>query len=65
MADIAMCNNPNCRICESCFRHKATPSEYQTYFIVYKTVESETDCNEYWKIQDDKELRRLDKVWAD
>lgn len=50
---------------ESCFRHKATPSEYQTYFVVYKVVESEADCNEYWKIQDDKELRRLDKVWAD
>lgn len=65
MADIAMCNNPNCRICESCFRHKATPSEYQCYFMVTKPVENEADCDEYWKILDDKELRRLDKVWAD
>jgi len=65
MVDIAMCNNPNCKICNSCFRHRATPSEYQTYFVAYKVVESEDDCKEYWKIQDDKELRRLDKVWAD
>ena len=65
MADIAMCNNPNCRICESCFRHKATPSEYQCYFMVTKSIETEADCDEYWAIKDDKELRRLDKVWQD
>lgn len=30
-----------------------------------KSVETEADCDEYWIIKDDKELRRLDKVWAD
>lgn len=65
MADIAMCNNPNCKICEDCFRHKATPSEYQCYFMVNKPVENMNDCKEYWPFDNEDELRRLNKVWRD
>lgn len=65
MADITMCNNPNCSLKRICFRHRATPSEYQAFFIIDKVVNSEEDCNSFWSVVDDEELKELNRIWRD
>ena len=65
MTDICKCNNKNCKIRNSCYRFLADDSDYQAYFIVDKVVDNENDCNEYWKVTNDKEIERLNKLWAD
>ena len=32
MADITMCSGTNCPLKETCYRYKATPSSWQSYF---------------------------------
>ena len=33
MADITKCSGVNCHLKEKCYRYKATPSDWQSYFI--------------------------------
>lgn len=63
MADISMCDNPNCEIADMCFRHKATPDEYQSYIMVEKTVDTDDDCDMFWYVSSDTELKKLDRMW--
>lgn len=65
MVDIAKCNNTNCKICQSCFRYRATPAEYQAYVLVDKPVNTSEDCGEYWPFDDEEELAALEELWAD
>lgn len=65
MTDISMCNNPNCNIKDFCFRHLATPSKYQTYFIVDKCVDNSDDCDEFWECTSKEALDRLNRMWRD
>jgi hypothetical protein len=32
MPDISMCKGTNCNLKEECYRYKATPSDWQSYF---------------------------------
>lgn len=65
MADIAMCRNPGCSLCESCYRFKATPSEYQTMIAIDKAVASAYDCDHYWPIYNEEDFKRLEEEWRD
>jgi hypothetical protein len=57
MPDIAMCKNDTCPLKNTCYRFKATPSEfYQSYGLFEYDLEKgkvnvEDGCNYYWKIE--------------
>lgn len=52
MADITMCNDKTCPLNMTCYRHKATPSNWQSYFSVSPKVEdtekNTVKCDHYW-----------------
>ena len=60
-----MCKNEQCAIKQWCFRYRATPSQYQTYFIVDKVVDNSDDCSEFWEVTNDNELAKLNRYWRD
>ena len=60
-----MCKNEQCAIKQWCFRYRATPSQYQAYFIVDKVVDNSDDCSEFWEVTNDNELAKLDRYWRD
>ena len=57
MSDITMCSGGNCPMRETCYRYKAEPSEYQSYFTEtpYKMIEGKIECDHYWEIDIKKE----------
>lgn len=65
MVDIAKCNNKNCAIRYSCFRFLATPSEYQSYLLIDKEVETLEACASYWPCKTQEELNKLNRAWRD
>lgn len=65
MVDIAMCDNDKCLVKDTCFRYRATPSQYQTYFIVAKEEKDATTCSEYWEVTSEENLEKLNRYWAD
>ena len=62
MADIAKCNRDDCPKCKTCFRFLATPSQYQSFFIIDEVDEN---CKEYWECTTEEEFKRLDYAWRD
>ena len=46
MPDISMCKGTNCPLKETCYRHKATPSDWQSYFTEPPVKEDGT-CDHY------------------
>ena len=50
--DITMCKDHFCILKESCFRYKARPSTYQTYFL--GTPRDKNECEYYWKTKTKK-----------
>ena len=51
MPDITMCNGVGCQMKETCYRYKATPSEFrQSYF--FTAPNKGLDCNYYWKLEE-------------
>ena len=65
MADIAMCRNPGCSLCEYCYRFRATPSEYQSMVLIDKVVNSVDDCDHYWPVYNEEDFKRLEEEWQD
>jgi len=58
MPDITMCPGDNCPMKETCYRYKATPSEYwQSYFTKppFEMVEGKIECKHYWEINTKKD----------
>ena len=54
MPDISMCNGTNCPLKEECYRHKATPSDWQPYFMESPIKEDGT-CDYFMEIWKDEE----------
>lgn len=52
MPDITMCEGTNCPLKENCYRYKAKPDIYQSYFI--KPPYEQNKCDHYWMIKKDK-----------
>lgn len=52
MPDITMCPGGNCPMRETCYRHKATPSMYQSYFMEtpFKMIEGKIECDHYMEV---------------
>jgi hypothetical protein len=50
MPDITMCMGNDCPIKETCYRYKAKPNDYQSYFMEapYKNEE----CEHYWQMEE-------------
>ncbi len=65
MSDISMCDNPNCKIKDFCFRHLATPSKYQVYLIIDKHVDNNEDCAVFWECTSKETLDKLNERWRD
>ena len=59
MPDITMCKGEGCPHKEGCYRYKATPSEYQSFFL-FSPYREFFGCEEFWpilqweRIEDDK-----------
>lgn len=49
MPDIAMCEDKECPRKETCYRFKAKPCEYQTYFL--HSPREHDKCDYYWEMQ--------------
>lgn len=52
MPDITMCMGKDCPLKETCYRYKAEPSEYQSYWLeppYYAGI-----CEHYWEIEEPK-----------
>lgn len=52
MPDITLCPGNNCPMKETCYRYKATPSDYQSYFMEtpFKMIEGKIDCDHYMEV---------------
>lgn len=57
--DITMCKGGGCTLKEDCYRFKATPSEYQSYFAtppggyqgVPPSFETQWVCDYFWPLE--------------
>jgi hypothetical protein len=50
MPDITMCSGNYCPLAQTCYRYKATPSEYrQSYFT--KPPIKDGKCDMYWELK--------------
>ena len=59
MPDISMCMGRDCPLKETCYRHKAKPSDYQSYFM--EAPYKDGDCSHYWEMSS-KPSKKLDKL---
>jgi hypothetical protein len=50
MGDFTMCDGKKCDLATTCYRYKAEPSEYQSYFTE-APIEDE-QCDYYWEVKD-------------
>lgn len=58
MPDITMCPGGDCPLKETCYRYKAEPSDYQSYWFeppYYSGI-----CEHYWEMSS-KPSNKLDK----
>jgi len=60
MPDITMCSGKDCPLKETCYRYKAKPDEYQSYFM--EAPYNDGECNHYWEIKKSSKVsKKLDK----
>ena len=59
MPDITLCKGNDCPLKETCYRYKAKPCEYQSYFM--ESPYKDGDCSHYWEMSS-KSSKKLDKV---
>jgi hypothetical protein len=57
MPDITMCDGQGCELKSTCYRYKAEPSMYQTYFTE-APIEDE-QCDYYWEVKKNKMLNTI------
>lgn len=51
MADIAMCSGQDCPLKEQCYRHKATPRIWQSYFMNPPYNKETEECDRFWEMK--------------
>lgn len=63
MADISMCNNPDCKDKDSCYRATAPQNPWRQSFIMIRGVVDRNSC-QYYTPDDrtEEELKRA-KLW--
>lgn len=50
MAGITMCSGMGCPLKWQCYRFRAIPNEYQSYFLESPYDEDNEECEHYWDI---------------
>lgn len=60
MPDITMCEGTNCPIKETCYRFKAQPSTYQSYFTE-PPINSNGECEYYLELYDRTKLKHNER----
>ena len=50
MPDISMCANHYCTLKETCYRYKATPSEFWQSWN-NRTQDKDGNCDSYWPLK--------------
>lgn len=64
MVDICKCKgNPDHPQCATCYRKLAQDSMWQSYSNFYNP--SNLDCEHYWHISGDEEIKELNRVWRE
>ena len=58
MPDITMCLGIDCPIKETCYRYKAKPYEYQSYFVDAPIKDNK--CEHYWEVTS-KVIKKIQK----
>ena len=53
MPDITMCDGEGCKLKENCWRFKAKPSSYQSFFSEAPVKNEGADCDYYWEDEKD------------
>ena len=51
MPEITMCHGKDCPLKDLCYRFKAIPSQYQSYFIEIPYSNNSKNCECYWPIK--------------
>jgi hypothetical protein len=55
MPDITMCSGTGCELKDTCYRHTAKPSDYQSWFLVVPYDPGVDDeCEYYWSIDESR-----------
>lgn len=59
MADISKCANENCKIKDSCYRHTAPESYWQSYMMFgdNKPIENKKECKDFWIYKRNTEVK--------
>lgn len=56
MSDITMCPGNGCPLKETCYRYKAKPSQYQSFFAELPPWDYDKDeCTRYWEIEKEEQ----------
>lgn len=58
MPDVCMCNGVNCPLRMTCYRFRATPSFWQSYFTSEAYDEKTKRCEYYDKIREADVIKR-------
>lgn len=66
MPDISMCSGKSCPVKKKCYRYKAKPSEYQSYFAEppIKIKDGVAKCDYYWGDDADSVWQQLLEIVA-
>ena len=64
MADITMCFDKTCPAKLSCYRHTATPGEFQSYFAESPLIATKEgfECDMFWGEEDDEIWEQLNRI---
>lgn len=49
LTDITMCDDRECPLKDSCFRFRATPSQWQSFFVNSPNQYGNSECPQYLK----------------
>jgi hypothetical protein len=59
MPDITMCTGGDCPAKETCYRFKATPSEYRQSFFTKPPWNFVNGCEHYWPVVAKSQVKRI------
>jgi hypothetical protein len=58
MADITMCKDVTCPNAQTCYRFMANVNPFRQSFFIKSPLKEDKTCDEYWKDERHKILRR-------
>jgi hypothetical protein len=58
MPDITMCKPIYCPLKDTCYRYKAKPDQYQSFFSEQPYNDEKKTCEQYWKMSSQDEATK-------